>query len=263
MKQLYTYDDCYKILKSNPNYSWKQIRKAYKLQIQSWHPDRFSEGTTEEKNAAEIKVKKINKAYQQLSNYYRKNGNLPSTLKQSQDNSSYRTQKNTPQSDHQTQSKPSPSDIPFHTEVKQQKKPAYDYKLFSLRRIIAISIAIFLIYYLYNTPMERISTHLQFHKADDSNNIKNLDYNIAISPPQNNLNQPPKTSQNNQINEANIEPKVFTYGSSMSDVIMIQGVPTKTDGDIWYYGKSTVHFQNGSVKYWTRKPGTPLHAEIK
>jgi len=261
MKQLYTYDDCYKILKSNPNYSWKQIRKAYKQLIQSWHPDRFSEGTTEEKNAAENKVKKINKAYQQLSNYYRKNGNLPSTPKQPQDNSSYPIQKNTPQPHHQTQSKP--SDIPFHTEVKQQKKPAHDYKFFSHRGIIAVSIAIFLIYYLYNTPMERISPNLKFHKVDDSNKIKNLDYNVAIAPPQNNLNQLPKTSQNNQINEANIKPKVFTYGSSISDVIMIQGVPTKKEGNVWYYGESRVYFQNGTVKYWIRKPDAPLHVSIK
>ena len=66
MKRKYSYDECYRILNTKPNCSWDELRKAYKIQIQKWHPDRFQEGTSK-KDAAEEKIKDINRSEEHTS----------------------------------------------------------------------------------------------------------------------------------------------------------------------------------------------------
>jgi hypothetical protein len=55
-------------------------------------------------------------------------------------------------------------------------------------------------------------------------------------------------------------PQTFTKQSSKSDVIRIHGVPTRVDGDVWYYGASEVHFSGDRVTSWRSSPEFPLRA---
>ena len=71
MAQRYSIGDCYKILSVTADCSWEELRKIYRLQIKKWHPDRFKENTPS-KIAAEEKIKAINVAFQQLSDYFHK-----------------------------------------------------------------------------------------------------------------------------------------------------------------------------------------------
>lgn len=57
--------------------------------------------------------------------------------------------------------------------------------------------------------------------------------------------------------------KYFTFGMSLGEVYAIQGVPTKTDHDIWYYGSSKVYFAEGKVQRWEESPDNPLRTSIK
>jgi hypothetical protein len=41
-------------------------------------------------------------------------------------------------------------------------------------------------------------------------------------------------------------------------VYTIQGIPTRTEGDIWYYGKSKVYFAKGKVLSWDENIDDPL-----
>lgn len=51
----------------------------------------------------------------------------------------------------------------------------------------------------------------------------------------------------------------FGFGDKPGDVFAAQGVPTRTAGDIWYYGESEVHFERGAVVKWFSSPDYPLN----
>ncbi len=51
----------------------------------------------------------------------------------------------------------------------------------------------------------------------------------------------------------------FGFGDKPGDVFAAQGVPTGTAGDIWYYGRSEVHFERGAVVKWFSSPDYPLN----
>jgi hypothetical protein len=59
------------------------------------------------------------------------------------------------------------------------------------------------------------------------------------------------------------EPYGFTFGCSMSDVLDIQGIPSRTEGDTWYYGSSHVVFEHGIVVNWESLPSNPLRTIIR
>jgi hypothetical protein len=54
----------------------------------------------------------------------------------------------------------------------------------------------------------------------------------------------------------------FTVGSTRSDVVKVQGTPTKIAGNIFEYGSSEVYFQDGRVQSWHVDPGAPLKARM-
>ena len=60
------------------------------------------------------------------------------------------------------------------------------------------------------------------------------------------------------------DPRVpyFTVGSTRSDVVKVQGTPTKIAGNVFEYGLSQVYFQNGRVESWHMDPGSPLKARM-
>jgi hypothetical protein len=51
---------------------------------------------------------------------------------------------------------------------------------------------------------------------------------------------------------------VISIGSSLGDVFAIQGIPTRTQGERWHYGKSEILFAHGKVVSWTEDPDHPL-----
>ena len=54
----------------------------------------------------------------------------------------------------------------------------------------------------------------------------------------------------------------FTLGSSKSEVLRVQGTPTKLTDSEWNYGLSEVYFLDGQVVSWRIYPGSPLHARM-
>lgn len=59
--------DFYEILGVSKDASEEEIKKSYKRAAMKWHPDRWVNGTDEEKKAAEEKFKEISEAYEVLS----------------------------------------------------------------------------------------------------------------------------------------------------------------------------------------------------
>jgi DnaJ domain len=54
----------------------------------------------------------------------------------------------------------------------------------------------------------------------------------------------------------------FTIGSTRSDVVKVQGTPTRIAGNTFEYGLSQVYFQNGRVQSWHADPSSPLKARM-
>lgn len=274
MKKTYSYKDCYQILGLNPEASWSDLRKSYKKLIQKWHPDRFDDDSNE-KLVAEHKIKAINIAYNQIQKYYKSNKALPPLEKSPQT-------KNKPENT-KTQSQvttPTKKQEPLKKTASNSRQNRNEPETTSKRSLVAGIIILCILgssyyffaedFYLEDAESNHINSHMVNFKpnqsklnenktSDDGFEQKNyLEDNLLLENTNDN-----KTEGINETSEtAKLEEEYFTNGSSISDVIGIQGAPTRTDGDIWYYGKSEVHFNDGEVVHWVRGANTPLKARM-
>ena len=62
--------------------------------------------------------------------------------------------------------------------------------------------------------------------------------------------------------DQSINQKYFLAGSSLSEVRAIQGIPSRVEFGIWYYGKSKVYFVNEMVIGWENNASNPLKVAI-
>lgn len=56
-------------------------------------------------------------------------------------------------------------------------------------------------------------------------------------------------------------PGYFDIRSSKDEVIALQGTPTAVSQNTYFYGKSSVTFQDGKVSTWSLSPTDPLHVK--
>lgn len=267
MKQKYSYAECYKILKVKPDCSWEELRKAYKLQIQKWHPDRFEDGSAE-KQAADEKIRYINSAYQQLSDYHRQQGQLPTAEKPAEPPAQRKSKSEAPTTNkHSTNGQ-----FTAQTDTSGLGKPGKASSKFRIF-ITLVAVATFSYILLSQNPTEDSSKQEQIISPPDEimQSAKSQAVSAATKTEQeqhNNKQQIDHSSTttnienlDNKKNKVN-DDEFFTYGSSIGEVISVQGPPSKIEGDIWYYGESEVYFYEGEVVKWKRMPGYPLKAQL-
>lgn len=231
------YLENYRILGIQPGASWKQLRQAYKKLVNVWHPDRFQQDARQKK-LAEEKTKEITQSYKELAEYYKKFGVLPLPVEG----------KTPPTIDeHVTPSAPTEDPPPVKApEPPIATSPAETPARRMPRQRIYIMAAMALLGYVYFiwqiAPWERENNaSLNRESGDQSSDSRRKSDSSDAAPAE----------------------KRFTVGSSLDEVYVIQGVPTKTDHDIWYYGSSKVYFANGKVQHWEENPDSPLRANIK
>lgn len=243
MKKTYSYKDCYQILDIEPSCNWKELRRAYKTSIQKWHPDRF-EDDSNEKSAAENKIKTINIAYTQINQYYRDNKILPPIMGESPTvNTTITSHKTSPKKSHkqarQAPKKPVPQSI-----AKTSRFP-----LFTSIILLTGGFSLYLIF----QPETNTGS-----PQNDSHYTNML--NEAFI--ENTQQQAPEKIQQHH-NPSISSTSYFTVGSTIGDVINAQGLPTRTAGNIWFYGKSEIHFSHGEVTHWVRSSNNPLRIQLK
>jgi len=281
MKKSYSYKECYRILDLNSNCSWAELRKSYKKSIQKWHPDRFKEGS-KDKAGADNKIKTINIAYNQIYKYYRSHGALPPVEQKPKPKHKFKSGASSSDSSIKTQKANSKKIQPTDELNVTKKQVNLEYEKSSYHSLVSgflIVILLGVLYYFYvddfyldesdsmqikvnnNRPATkpfansknkaRVETPVSKNYLEDKLTQKNLKESTAL--------------KINPIHEKllPVEDTFFTSGSSISDVIGIQGAPTRTDGDIWFYGESEVHFSEGEVTHWVRKAKSPLKAKLK
>lgn len=237
MKKRYAYAECYRILDVDPACSWDELRRAYKLQIQKWHPDRFADKTAE-KDAADDKIKRITAAHQQLVAYYRRHGKLPPP-----------------------ETEPAPQKLPRPDRVRPNAAASSDWPKQTAKNepksnILPIMGGILLIAVLFwfNSPNNELSSPKSVRKEPAKTAIQK-----DLSNEEYPLHEQTVTAE---IPTAPKDEKFVTYGSSIGEVISIQGPPSQSEGDIWYYGDSELYFKDGVVIGWKHMPGSKLRTGV-
>jgi len=260
MKAENQYLEDYITLHIKPGCSLAELRKTYKTQIQKWHPDRFGTDPVKQQ-AAYDKIKNINAAYNALVSFHKKNGRLPQVeaaelQKQTKPRRYEHSQTVTDRPEQTSESRPGNK----AREAATGKRPKRRKKGSLLISATLIAIII----YTYN----------QFSSDQYSkNNLQEYDHQaihstVNTKPGSNGYN--PKKTEQRESDIANQEPtkneeerseRYFTYGSTIGDVISVQGPPSKIEDGVWYYNDSKVYFENGKVARWVRTPSMPLKAK--
>lgn len=227
----------YRVLGVQPGVSWTQLRKAYKGLVNAWHPDRFQQNPRQ-KSLAEEKTKEITQSYQELAEYYKKFGVLPHVTKAVEtvdDLSSQKSPDTHPAQEFQD-AEVSATDI---NPPQAHKGGRYKFNV----RVMAAAALVGIAYLVWQV--------MPWILSDDSSQ----------------QNSPIEQSVDNKTYEKSGQyvaaaKKFFTVGTSPGEVYEIQGVPTETEEDVWYYGNSMVYFKNGKVLRWDEHPSNPLKAKI-
>lgn len=279
MQKNYSYQDCYKVLNVRPECTWAELRSAYRKLIQKWHPDRFEDGS-KEKIAAENKIKSLNIAYKHIQNYYRQKGKLPLV----DNNIKAKPKVTQPSNPAPSKATPNKSNIDKNVAANasvqnniSDKQSKITDKKFSKRFVVTFSLILLVSsYYFFTTNSENEAHYNPDAKppkliTNPGINTQELPSGISSGTTRflkDNLSQPSpyKTSpRGEKILDKNdfIDNNYFTSGSTISDVIGIQGAPSKTEGDVWFYGKSEVYFVEGKVSHWVRHADDPLKVRRK
>lgn len=254
---MYSYQDCYKILSIESGCDWAEVRKAYKQKIQKWHPDRIADSAM--KSSAEDKLKELNLAYEQLSGYYKTHGYLPIEDKPAvfiEDKLDTEL------------SRPGPQSQPVQKSESSYKRPYTATPHVSQPRTL-IPLVIFTIIglsiysWLDVDKANNHSTHEQESNPEAPENNK-FSENLKTDSIDNNT---PASSKDNEVSNPDVSYpdgaiEYFTIGSSVGEVLHIQGPPDSVAGNIWFYGESSIVFEDGVVKDWKRTAAHPLKAHI-
>ncbi len=228
----------YRVLGIQPGANWEQLRQAYKKLVNAWHPDRFQQNSRQKKMAEE-KTKEITQSYQELAEYYKRFGVLPllhesEALPTIENDEKLSTPVMKSTSETMEVAK-SASIVPSAESTKHRMPKRRD-------SVIASVVLLGLVYLIWQDfPDEE-------HQA---NTHSNEEYGRQL------MNE----DHENKFIDAASPKKRFTVGSSLGEVYTIQGVPTKVEKDIWYYGNSKVYFSQGKVLDWEVDIDNPLQAE--
>lgn len=222
----------YRTLGIEPGCSLAQLKTAYRKLAKAWHPDRYPYPHQAGARAtAERRMGEINRAFRLLSEYHRRNGRLPAM-----GGAGFKVEEPVAAS-------PRQSGRHFEAESGDdwiQRKP----KAAGARplRFVLLGAALGILWATWNAYQRSATTD---EIAPPEASAPAPDINDA-SPPTVAV---PSAPQNDSY---------FTYGSALGKVYAVQGVPTRTEDGVWFYGKSKVFFTDGAVSRWEEDPDNPL-----
>lgn len=253
----YTYSECYSILNIQPGCSMETLRKKYKTLIQKWHPDRISK-SPEKTYEATSKVIAINIAYHELEQYYKKEGRLPhiepTKIRPQLRSSMYKEYTKTKYN----VAKPHYENVPPPSSP--LKQPTSSSSLgFRTKPLAFIIGSVYVGYILMNSP-DHADMNLTETNIQNQSTIHET-ASAKISPREVSSKKPVNTSMS-QTRPKIMQSPYFTYGSTISEVLSVQGPPDIVKDNIWFYGSSEVYFHDGIVTRWVRGPDRLLRVRI-
>lgn len=229
--------ECYQKLDLKPECSWKELQAGYRRLVQKWHPDRYQQHPDQQHIAAH-RMLEINEAYGILAQYYRQHGQLPFETP--------RRRTTAPELGTVLETPRAAPDLDFDEHLHSLQLRMARSRLFDLLPWLIIASILALGYYYLTAYHEAASLHIN---VDERALIGDTDATPVPRP-------------------ASVPAPVpgggyFTYGDPPGRVYEVQGVPTRTEGDLWLYGASEVYFENGVVSSWHSDPGHPLYVRDK
>jgi outer membrane protein assembly factor BamE (lipoprotein component of BamABCDE complex) len=224
---MHDYTNCYATLGVTPDTDWVALRARYKRLIGQWHPDRFSADAAG-KIIAEERSKQITLAYKSLEKYRRTHGVLPpielaaADAQRPEAGSVFRRPGSTDRAETST--------VGGAVRDRTKRKPGSP-----IRVAIVLS-----------------SLLVAFYLAYPSRDATAPDDAADGARPGSAATQAPPLAENPR------ESGGVSVGLTLGEVYAVQGVPTFTEGDTWYYGRSQIRFAQGKVISWIEHPERPL-----
>lgn len=226
---------CYQKLDLRPECSWKELQAGYRRLVQKWHPDRYQQHPDQQHVAAH-RMLEINEAYGILAQYYRQHGQLPFETP--------RRRAAAPEIGAAFEPPRAEPNLDFDEHLHSLQQRMARNRLFDFLPWLIIASILALGFYYLTAYHEANSLHV-----DERLLIGDTD---AI-PPAGPATKPAPTPRSGY----------FTYGDTPGRVYEVQGMPTRTEGNLWIYGASEVYFENGVVSSWHSDPSHPLHTRDK
>ncbi len=232
------YSHHYRILGIGPEASWTELRQAYKSLVNVWHPDRFQQDARRRKSAEE-KTKEITQSYKALAEYYKTHGALPHVFEAPEESPA--PEEAAPACTADAVAEPEIPDADLRAAEQPTRKR---FKMPSALTAVAVTGTA---YFLLQIAMWEHANN----PAPDN------------KPNETSATHPAGPRQNEDVKDEPVKnEKFFTVGTSLGEVYAIQGVPTKTENDVWYYGLSKVYFASGKVVRWEENPDNPLRTTL-
>lgn len=239
----------YRTLGLEPGCTWPQLKAAYRRAAHAWHPDRFQD-RPHDRAMAEEKIKEVNYAFHRLAKYYRQCGILPCTPA----DTTASTVTSRPYHKYRKAHEGSVASPKHHTSVAKSplgisptlgRSPRRSYIAKGLLMVSASVLG----YTLFNDATEPQHSKPSYLATESTlkpkTSIKSGSDNVQALPSE------------------ETESYGFTFGCSIGDVLDIQGIPSRTEGNIWYYGSSRVVFEHGVVVNWESLPSDPLRTVVR
>lgn len=223
----------YEVLGLQPGSTWAELQIAYRRQVQKWHPDRFEQRPEEQVLAAQ-RMQDLNEAFAVLEQYYREQGRLPLEPPPHKPGDSAPP----PKPDYAAQR-------PRTTRRRREPSSAPHLGPW----VLAAALLGIGIYFLLDLLLSGYNP-----------TAKAVSRPSADVPIDTTLNPAYPTVPGSKPAAPRKPPLVtFGYGDPPGRVLEVQGIPTRTAGDLWFYGDSEVYFEKGMVVSWHSSPRNPLN----
>jgi hypothetical protein len=277
-----------------------EIRKAYRILVKVWHPDRF-QGDEKLKDAAEAKLKEINSAFEFLTSTTDERGPWRPPSRPAEDET-------TPPSQAQSSTgEPAIGQSPAGAQTPVVMPDLAPHSWFRpavkiLSRMAAGGIALLIGRYLwiafdapdltggdvarvYDKGKGTILTGTEgprkrFIDAVERDWRRFVPSDSTTAPPetpeteqtgqppgqQTPLSAPQKTAKSHPDRASAAPRKIQSYitvGSTRDEVLVQQGTPTASSEDKLVYGKSELYLKNGSVVGWRIDPASPIRVKLR
>ncbi len=251
-----------------------EIKDAYRVMAKVWHPDRF-QGDERLRLKAEEKLKEINSAYQLLTTTPAEEPHRPPSGPPPPP----------PQEPRQTATADT-TQIPHARPITNNFYYAFRLKQRAARLRIALIVLVLVagaawivqrygrtIAYELDVPYPG-DTSTAVRKNDTASDsskraVASTPASGGSSATNNSKAAHPRTTAAASQGPSLLvypadDPRVayFTIGSAKSDVVKVQGAPTRIAGNTFTYGLSEVYFQGGRVQSWHSDPSAPLKARM-
>ncbi|MHB8534183.1 MAG: DnaJ domain-containing protein [Sulfuricaulis sp.] len=223
----------YRTLGIEPGCTPDQLKNAYRRLVKAWHPDHYSHQHEAGSRAnAERRMREINRAFRTLSDYRKRHGCLPAAEPaagrvEEPFEPPFQSSNGNSQVDNEINwGKPAPSGT--------HRRPLY---------FILLGVALGVIWAAWSAHQrgeptgEMTSSPEASEPTADASNTAPMNTAMPVAPQKNSY---------------------FTVGSPLGKVYAVQGVPTRTQDGVWYYGKSMVFFEDGVVSRWEEDQDNPL-----